>query len=137
MYPILVIGYVSRTHQIAALRFVSRSHQSDCCIKVCISHQSYIIVFEYLAPITAFGHNFLVIFCYKITMFAYRVVCCYHQSDCCIWISCTNHGIWVLFSHKWCHVHKEWHQPEILDSLDTCNVIVAFVRASLIKVKIH
>ena len=105
MYPILVIGYVSRTHQMAALRFVSRSHQSDCCIKVCISHQSYIIVFEYLAPITAFGHNFLVIFCYKITMFAYRVVCCYHQSDCCILIyhaPITAFGYYFLINDVMC-----------------------------------
>ena len=66
----------------------------------------------------------------KNSMLAYMVICCSHQSDrgirvrishwsdcrirVCIshqsyhsiWISCTNHSVWVLFSCKWCHGSK-------------------------------
>ena len=48
---------------------------ADRLIRVCISHQSD----------------------YRIT------VCISHQSYHSIWISCTNHSVWVLFSCKWCH----------------------------------
>ena len=50
-------------------------HQSDCHIWVCISHQSD----------------------------CYIRVCILHQSYHSIWISCTNHSIWLLFSCKWWH----------------------------------
>ena len=48
------------------------THQSDRCIRVCILHQS-----------------------------DFRIrVCISHQSYNSIWISCTNHSVWVLFSCK-------------------------------------
>ena len=49
-------------------------------------------------------------------------VCISHQSYHRIWISCTNHSIWVLLSCKWDHgaMHKEW-EPEIQGSFDKCN----------------
>ena len=53
-------------------RVVCCSHQSDRCIRVYILHQSY-----------------------------FRIrVCISHQSYNSIWISCTNHSVWVLFSCK-------------------------------------
>ena len=30
-------------------------------------------------------------------------ICISHQPYHSIWISCTNHCVWVLFSCKWCH----------------------------------
>ena len=55
-----------------AYRVVCISHQSDCHIRVCISHQS-----------------------------GCRIrVCTSHQSYPSIWISCTNHSVWILFSCK-------------------------------------
>ena len=55
-----------------ACRVVCCTHQSDRCIRVCILHQS-----------------------------DFRIrVCISHQSYNSIWISCTNHSVWVLFSCK-------------------------------------
>ena len=42
-------------NQIAVLRYVSRTNNISQHLS--ILHQSYIIAFEYLAPITAFGHR--------------------------------------------------------------------------------
>ena len=43
-----------------------------------------------------------------------------HQSYHSIWISCTNHSVWVLLSFKWCHEIRGCAQ-RILGSSDERN----------------
>ena len=48
-----------------------------------------------------------------------------HQSYHSIWISCTNHNVWKLFSCKWCHgIRRLYTKSDInhkLGSFDECN----------------
>ena len=62
-------------------------HQSDCCIRVCILHQS----------------DCGIGVCILHQSDCHIRVCILHQSYHSIWIPCTNHSIWVLFSWKLCY----------------------------------
>ena len=51
-----------------------------------------------------------------------------HQSYHSIWISCTNHSVWELFSCKWCHgIRRLCTKSDInhkLGSFDECNSLL-------------
>ena len=103
----LACRVIYRTNQIAAFGYVSRTNQIAALGYV--SRINHITAFGYLAPITAFR------------------VCISHQSYHSIWMSCTDHGVWVLFSSKWCQKFCA-HLISVM--------VEAFARASSIKVEI-
>ena len=95
-----------------ACRVVCCSHQSDRCIRVCILLQSDCRI----------------------------RVCISHQSYHNIWISCTNHSVWVLFSCTQRHgirglcIKNEINQKFWVHLLSF--MIVAFAGASSCEVEI-
>ena len=87
------------------------SHRSDCHIRLCISHQSDCRI----------------------------RVCISHQSYHSIQMSCTNHGVWVLFCYKLCHgIRVPCTENEVKQNIWAHLIsVMAFARASSIEVELY
>ena len=87
------------------------SHRSDCHIRLCISHQSD----------------------------CRTRVCIPHQSYHSIQMSCTNHGVWVLFCYKLCHgIRVPCTENEVKQNIWAHLIsVMAFARASSIEVELY
>ena len=106
--PHFLVVFFFKKNSMLAYMVVCCSHQSDRGIRVRISHQSDCRI----------------------------RVCILHQSYHSIWISCTNHSVWVLFSCKWCHGSKNDINQKLWAHLISV-MVWSLARALSIKVEIY
>ena len=108
-----------------ACRVVCYPHQSHHCIRLYILH----------------GSNCYIGVCIMYQSDCHIRVYILHQSYHSIWISCTNHSIWVLLSCKWCYgirglcTKKDINQKFWAHLMSV--MIVAYARASSNEVEIY
>ena len=108
-----------------ACRVVCYPHQSHHCIRLYILH----------------GSNCYIGVCILYQSDCHIRVYILHQSYHSIWISCTNHSIWVLLSCKWCHGIRGLCTKNDINQKFWAHLmsvmIVAYARASSNEVEIY